>query len=51
MREQFPKEEPAADLRGAAQSVRQMFVALCQAGFTERQALTIVGDILKGSMQ
>jgi hypothetical protein len=41
--------EPAADLRQIANTVRQMFVALTQEGFTEHQALTIVGQILAAS--
>lgn len=43
----FPDEEPAADLRQAASALRQMFVALVQEGFTEKQALIIVGQTLQ----
>lgn len=38
--------EPAADIRQLASAVRQTFVALTQEGFTEHQALVIVGQIL-----
>lgn len=39
----FPMEEPPADMRQAAKISRDMFVALCNAGFTEQQALQIIG--------
>jgi hypothetical protein len=39
----YENEEPAADLRGLAQVMRQQFVALVHEGFTEQQALTIIG--------
>jgi hypothetical protein len=38
--------EPAADLRGAANQLRQMYLALRQEDFTEQQTLTIIGQIL-----
>jgi hypothetical protein len=38
--------EPAADLRQLANTLRQTFLALVQEGFTEQQALTIIGQIL-----
>lgn len=38
--------EPASDLRVLASTVRQTYVALVQEGFTEREALTIIGQIL-----
>jgi hypothetical protein len=38
--------EPAADLRSLASMLHQMFVALQQEGFTEQQALVIIGQIL-----
>jgi hypothetical protein len=44
-------QEPSADLRAAASSVRQMFVALVNEGFTESQALAIVGHILVAGIQ
>lgn len=42
----YPLEEPSADLREAARAVRQTFVALVNEGFSEQQALVIVGHIL-----
>lgn len=38
--------EPSADIRTAANSIRQIYLALIQEDFDERQALTIVGQIL-----
>lgn len=38
--------EPAADLRELANVLRQTFIALTLEGFTEQQALAIVGQIL-----
>lgn len=38
--------EPRADLRQAAKELRQMFIALTQEGFDERQALVIISQIL-----
>lgn len=38
--------EPAADLRQLASMLRQTFLALTQEGFTEQQALIIIGQIL-----
>lgn len=38
--------EPAADLRELANMLHQTYVALTQEGFTEQQALTIIGQIL-----
>lgn len=46
----FPSEEPSADVRALATNMRQMFVAFTQAGFTERQALTILTDVIKASI-
>jgi hypothetical protein len=42
----FPQEEPSAAMREAARAVRETFVALVNEGFTEQQALIIVGQIL-----
>lgn len=33
--------EPASDVRMAANSIRQMYVALTEAGFSEDQSLTL----------
>lgn len=41
-----PPREPSSDLRQAASYLRQMFVALCNEGFTEGQALRIIGHSL-----
>lgn len=38
--------EPKADMRQAANDLRQMFIALTQEDFTEHQALVIIGQIL-----
>lgn len=40
--------EPSADLRQAASAMRQMFVALVNEGFSETEALQIIGHILRG---
>lgn len=41
-----PNREPAADLRVAARQLRELFVALVNEGFTEAQALRIIGNVL-----
>jgi hypothetical protein len=41
--------EPSADLRQMASAMRQMFVALTNEGFTERQSLTIIGHLLSAN--
>lgn len=38
--------EPSADLRMVANALRQMFVALVSEGFTEPQALGIIGQVI-----
>lgn len=40
--------EPSADLREAASAMWQMFVALQNEGFSETQALTVIGHVLRG---
>lgn len=40
--------EPTSDMRQAAKAMRDLFMALTQEGFDERQALTIVGYALSG---
>jgi hypothetical protein len=40
------KIEPTADHRVAAAACQQMFVALLDAQFTERQALAILGQMI-----
>jgi len=41
-----PPMEPAAEIRRLANAVRQVYVALINEGFSEAQALTVVGQIL-----
>lgn len=41
--------EPSADLRQFASTLRQMYVALLAEGFTENEALAIIGHTLRGS--
>lgn len=41
--------EPAADMRQASNHLRQWFIALTAEGFTERQALAIIGALLAAS--
>lgn len=42
--------EPSADLRQLASFCRQTFVALLAEGFTEPQALVIVGQIIRAGI-
>lgn len=42
--------EPSADLREFASFIRQMHVALVGQGFTEQQALVIVGQTIAAQM-
>jgi hypothetical protein len=39
----YPTEEPSQTFRETASSLRQMYVALVQAGFREDQAMHVVG--------
>lgn len=41
-----PKTEPNAELRQLASVMWQTYVALIDEGFTEQQALTIIGQML-----
>lgn len=43
--------EPSADLRKAAKDLRQMFIALVNEDFSEKQALAIIGHILAAGSQ
>lgn len=43
------KVEPSADDRIAAKAMFAMFTALTDEGFTEEQALTIIGQMLAGA--
>lgn len=42
--------EPSAAVREGAHSVRELFVALMMEGFTEKQALIILGQMLSASL-
>lgn len=39
--------EPSADARALAHTFREMFIALTSEGFSERQALYIIAEMLK----
>lgn len=39
-------QEPAADLRTLASILRQTYIALCAEGFTQQEALVIIGQII-----
>lgn len=41
--------EPSAATRGFAAAMQQMYIALTQEGFTETQALTLIGHVLASS--
>jgi hypothetical protein len=43
-----PRVEPSADFREVAHRLQELFTALRQSGFTERQALDLVGQALRG---
>ncbi|MGH8572532.1 MAG: hypothetical protein ACREX8_08150, partial [Gammaproteobacteria bacterium] len=40
--------EPSADMRQAANHLRQLYVALTREGFSEQQALVIIGQCIAG---
>lgn len=40
--------EPAADLRTSARQLREYYIALVREGFTESEALQIIGMVLSG---
>lgn len=46
MNEKIGQTEPPADIRAAAQVMWQMFAALKQQGFTEAQALAMLGNMM-----
>jgi hypothetical protein len=39
--------EPSADSRALAHAFREMFIALTSEGFTERQALQIIAEMMR----
>lgn len=41
-----PPREPSSDMRQAARALHETFTALINEGFTERQALAVIGQIL-----
>ncbi len=47
----FPQEEPSAAAREASSGLRQLFVAMVQQGFTEAQALHIIGVAVASAVQ
>jgi hypothetical protein len=51
MAEEFNATEPTADMREAAKAIRGIYVALRKEGFTESQALVIVGQVLAANSE
>ena len=45
-----PKMEPHAEMRSVANWMRQMYVALIDEGFTEQQALVLLGQTVTASI-
>lgn len=43
--------EPSADQRGAAAEMFRLFLALVQEGFSEHQALSLLGTMLAAQIQ
>ncbi len=43
-------EEAPAEMREAARNLRGMYVALRAEGFTEEQAITIIGQVLSAGL-
>lgn len=43
------KREPSSDLRQAASQLFELFVALIDQGFTEQQALIVVGQVISAN--
>lgn len=41
--------EPAADMRKFAAGMRQIYLALTQEGFSDREALIIIGQMLSSN--
>lgn len=49
-RDQRDRTEPSAEIRLISSFLYQLFVALTERGFTESQALTLVGDTISTAM-
>lgn len=49
MNDKIGSTEPAADMREAAAALWSMYVALIKEGFSEKQALTIIGHAIAAS--
>jgi rRNA processing protein Krr1/Pno1 len=47
----YANEEPTADQREAAKATRGIYVALIKEGFTEDQALKILGTMIAASFK
>lgn len=45
----YPTEEPPASTREMAMFMRQVYVALLQAGFTKAEAIAIMGEMLRSN--
>lgn len=45
------KREPSADIRQAASAMHEIFTALTDEGFTETQALVILGQMLAANQR
>jgi hypothetical protein len=50
-RAEFAGEEPSADLRQSAMSLREIYVALRKANFTQAEGLWIIGAIIAEGMR
>lgn len=47
----FTNEEPSAIMRDMARTLRDMYVALRKEGFTEPEAVAVIGQVLVSSQQ
>ena len=43
--------EPSAEVRSVARAIREMFIGLTSEGFSEHQALVIVGQMISAQHQ
>lgn len=46
----FPTEEPPANMRQMARTIRDMYVSLVNEGFTAAEALKLVGSVLQATL-